>query len=564
MIGTGRFGWHGWQMMLVVLTMATLLSGGGIIFGLPQMRQQTTTSEWHTFRDPLLGFSVNYPAAWQITTDQNGSHASFIDAASGTVISPVAQVTQQTASQVMARVPSGATDLRLRTIHGYQAVDFALPSIPQPTTDPFAATAHQRGRMLLLAQPNTAGTTNVFMLLLTQTMDAVHPVGAQLMTGADSTFDGMASSFVPPASRQPAQESGLADPDQATGTTMRVCDMVCWADANWNFGNYWDTYTVPEGGWQPYFGCTPFIARALTKSGLMPGLQEGGVHGGGSPSPDWAALAYGNYPIRFGNNTSATQYNLNWTGTRGSTGTGGQLYPEDGLYEYLVDSGIGQPIGENVWEAKPGDIVFLDRSHQPGPGYRHHLMIITSIFYDGWTGHGAYPTRGYEALLDGHNAAAYHDRMASWVEPYFGFPSFEIVHIRGLRHDIFVTPYLNYTGSWRSGMDSVNVPMIYTGTTTKWGATTRWAKYTISAPTTCGIDIYVPATHATAHPMYIVIKTSDGRWWPRTVYETSTPAFVFLYTKDHLSRPPVEVAAANMDGSNSHQLGLGNYVYFYC
>jgi hypothetical protein len=568
---------------LISTVIAVITLAGALTSGLSARLSHAAGPGWGTFHDPLFGFSLRYPLTWRAVTDANGSHASFLDPQGTTVISPIVQTSPLTPANILTRVPVGATNVKRRMVAGATAVDFSLPYIPQTLpAGQQGGQAHERGRELIFGLRNTAGGSNVYMLLLTQTVDAVHPVQKPSPDAdPDTIFTTMMTAFTPPASRAPAQIPGMTAPDAASTTsttttkgatahaamsanmamTTSVCDMVCWANANWNFGNYWDTYTVPEGYFQPYFGCTAYVSRALSKSGLTPGLLEGGVYGDGGLSPDWSPMGYGEYPIRFGSSSSTARYDLVWTGTRGSQGP----QPANiGLYEYLVDSGIGVPIGENLWEARPGDVLFLDRSDTPNPGYREHAMIITSIFYDGWTGHGSYPTHGYEALLDGHNAAAYHDRMSSWVEPYFGFPSFEIIHIRGQRHDVYSRPALTNPPAWNGGTDFATVPTLHTGTTNVWNSTTRWAIYRIASNQHCGIDLYIPARDATEHPVMVEVKTDDGRWWRSLLYENDAGSWDFLYREGQLYAPPVEVAMANADGTLSHYLGIGYYVYFYC
>jgi hypothetical protein len=550
MSGRGR-----WLVRVLVGVVAALLVAG-TVFVFPRLSQAAGAS-WLTYHDPEYGFTVRFPAGWLAMPEADGTHVSFVDPHSTAVISPIVQVIAQAPARVLAQAPTvGAVGVTHPTVAGLPAIEFALPYIARSLpANQQGGQAQERGRELVVAQPNTAGTTNAFMLVLSQSAN-------EPMQAVDAVFDGMVASFAPPIASAPVQVApGQAQP-ASSPAGMRPCSIVCWADAHWNVGAYWDTYTVPEGSFQPNFGCTPFVSRALTTAGLTPGLLNGGVGGSEGLSPDWGPMAYGEYPIRFGTSTHTTRYDLVWTGTRGSTGPKPAI---DGLYEYLVDTGIGVPIGENVWEASPGDVIFLDRTDSPGPDYREHAMIITALMYDGWTGHGAYPTHGYEALLDGHNAAAYHDRQASWTEPYFGFPSFEIIHIRGRRHDAYTTPTVNYAGNWYHGIDWGAVPMLHTSTTNVWNKTTRWAIFRPTDTTVgCGIDLYVPAHDATAHPMFIEVRTADGRWHWSFIYETNMGAWVYLYAGGDINSAPTEVAIANADGSTWNSLGIGSYLYLYC
>lgn len=538
----------------VGMVAALLVAGTAFIF--PRL-SQAAGATWLTYHDAQYGFTIRYPAGWLAVTEDDGTHVSFVDPHSTAVISPIVQVVNQSPTRVLAQAPAiGAVGVVHLTVAGLPAVQFDVPYVARSLpANQQGGQAQERGRELVVAQPNSAGTTNVFMLMLSQSANE------QVQT-ANAAFDGMVASFAPPRSAAPVHVAPGTAQSAVSPAGARPCSIVCWADANWNFGNYWDTYTVPEGGFQPNFGCTPYVSRALSAAGLTPGLLNGGVGGSEGLSLDWGPMAYGEYPVRFSTNAHTTRYDLVWTGTRGSTGPKPAI---DGLYEYLVDTGIGVPIGENVWEASPGDVMFLDRTHKPGPDFREHAMIITALMHDGWTGHGAYPTHGYEALLDGHNAASYHDRQASWTETYFGFPSFEIIHIRGRRHDAYSSPTLSYVNDWHRAMDWSVVPMLHTPTTDTWNAATRWA---IFRPTNtipgCGIDLYVPAHDATAHPMFIEVRTADGRWHHSYIYETNVGAWVFLYSGGNITSAPTELAIANADGSTSHTLGIGSYLYLYC
>ncbi len=267
--------------------------------------------------------------------------------------------------------------------------------------------------------------------------------------------------------------------------------------------------------------------------------------------------------MRAGNQATLT-YNLNWTGTLGASG-GGQLPSIAGLYDYLVRTGLGVPIGENVWEASPGDIVLMDTSATPGPGYREHAMVIVSTFYSGWTGSGRYPTRGYEALLDGHNVAAYHNFMRSWVGPGYGLQSFEIIHMRG-HHQVMPrgVSLLHWPSGWGRAVDANGMPLWYTPTTKTASSGERWADATIAAPGSCAIALYLPKKDATMGDVYVRVKTSDGVWHVFLVDENNPGAYDFAVPGGALPGTPVEAFISNLANATGYDLGIGDNFYFFC
>lgn len=158
---------------------------------------------------------------------------------------------------------------------------------------------------------------------------------------------------------------------------------VQYADSYWNCTNPSCTSTVSAGTAQPNFECAEFVARALSMEGLVPGLNSGS-----------SQSAYGNYHAQDGKT-----YDLLWVGwttaSKYSTGI-------NGLYQYLIDNGIGSDIGNHPSEAVPGDVVIY---HE---GQGHTSLLVQT---------------GSSPLVDAHNNARYH---VGYTE---GYSDLTIIHV---------------------------------------------------------------------------------------------------------------------------------------
>jgi hypothetical protein len=159
---------------------------------------------------------------------------------------------------------------------------------------------------------------------------------------------------------------------------------VAFADANWNCATAACTSTVAAGSAQPNYQCAEFVARSLAAAGKVPGLT--------SSSPQ---SAYGSYHAGNGNT-----YDLLWVGVD-SSGYNDEGIP--GLYQYLIDNGVGTNIGNSPTSASPGDVTFYFE------GQGHTGLLVQT---------------GSDALVDAHNNARYH---VGYTEGY----STAIVHIAG-------------------------------------------------------------------------------------------------------------------------------------
>ncbi len=156
---------------------------------------------------------------------------------------------------------------------------------------------------------------------------------------------------------------------------------VAFADANWNCSTAACTHRVAAGSAQPDYQCAEFVSRSLAAEGLIPGLTS---HS--------AQSAYGNYHARNGRT-----YDLLWVGWANGAYTNGT----PGLYQYLIQNGVGKDIGNRPSEAAPGDV---------------------TIYFEGQGHTGVLVQTGSDPLVDAHNNARYH---IYYTEGY----SLTIVHI---------------------------------------------------------------------------------------------------------------------------------------
>jgi len=141
---------------------------------------------------------------------------------------------------------------------------------------------------------------------------------------------------------------------------------VQFANTHWNWTAWNDSTPVAFGDAQPNYQCAEFVARALAAAGLVPGL-----------SPDAPQSDYFDYTAPNGK-----VYDLLLIS---------DLPQYNNLYAYLMDSGIGQDVGDQPTQAQPGDIVVT----YLGPdGTPSHTGLVAQA-----------PTATSEATVDAHNNA---------------------------------------------------------------------------------------------------------------------------------------------------------------
>jgi len=157
--------------------------------------------------------------------------------------------------------------------------------------------------------------------------------------------------------------AGLTLPD--TDIITRALE-VQYAKAHWNWTAWNDSTPVAFGDAQPNYQCAEFVARALAAAGLVPGL-----------SPDAPQNDYFNYTAPNGK-----VYDLLLIS---------DLPQYNNLYAYLMDSGIGEDVGDQPGEAQPGDIVV---TYLGADGTPSHTGLVSQA-----------PTATSEATVDAHNNA---------------------------------------------------------------------------------------------------------------------------------------------------------------
>ncbi|MEZ0064603.1 hypothetical protein ABIA32_000591 [Streptacidiphilus sp. MAP12-20] len=141
---------------------------------------------------------------------------------------------------------------------------------------------------------------------------------------------------------------------------------VRYADAHWNWTAWNDSTPVAFGGDQPNYQCAEFVARSMAAAGLIPGL-----------GPNDPQSAYFTYQAPNGK-----VYDLLLIS---------DLPQYHNLYDYLMDSGVAQDIGDHPELAQPGDIVVT----YAGPGgTKSHTGLVAQA-----------ATATSEATVDGHNHA---------------------------------------------------------------------------------------------------------------------------------------------------------------
>lgn len=531
----------------VALTLVLLGGAGYLIVGAP--------NHWNSYTDPLAGYSFSYPRAWLLATNPDGSHGSVIDPASRATFSVAASTVGGTPEAALdAAVPTGAGQVTQRVIAGAAAVEFTA-AMASGGTDPATRRAV---REVIVAARNSAGTTNLYTLALTQ---------PATVSGADdgATFEQIVGSFAPAASGAwppLVAPAGVPAPIRAAGGSE--CDAICWADANWSSDDYAGNASGHDcagfddsagqyvscdaralaalGDFQPDYQCSEFVARALAQDGLVPGLTSGGTG-------QFGAVSYNSYPFSeasgaTGASSGAMRYNLLGVGTPGA----------HGLYDYLMNSGIGVNERQNLAAAAPGDVVFF-YTGSIADGNREHVMLITSLvrYASGSQGIG-----GWDALVDGHNRAAYHSLLSTLVA---GDYPFEVIHLRATHGT--ATAMATSGAGWSSGTDGYGQPFASVATTS--GSTaSATAQARFSSGRACELVVYVPNSDATALAAF-ALKLADGTTLTRVVDESAVDGWVLLYTwsGNGAGAAVNGVSVGNATGSDGQSLGVGR-VYGLC
>jgi hypothetical protein len=206
---------------------------------------------------------------------------------------------------------------------------------------------------------------------------------------------GTTSAVAAPVARPGAVRTQDADP--------RLAPAVFYADTHWSWTAWNDPTPVPAGTGQEKFQCAEFVARALAASGLVPGL---------TPYSSQDDYYHYTYPV---------------TGKRYDLLLISDVQGYNNIYDYLMDTGLGQDIGDRPDQAEPGDVVVTYLG--PGGTKSHTGLIATE------------PDGAQEATVDGHNNARYH----------YGLHFFAPLHIVKINPDaVFFWPRTRRTSA-RSG-----------------------------------------------------------------------------------------------------------------
>jgi hypothetical protein len=254
----------------------------------------------------------------------------------------------------------------------------------------------------------------------------------------------------------------------------------------------WKSYTGPNAGTvangenQDDFQCAEFVSRALAAAGLIPGLNEYSPRTGAGSFAEYHA--YGNtYNLL---NVGSVAVHITWPIDMG-------IGYNRGLYDYLIDSGLGKDIGYNTNAAMPGDVVFWYGDNNPADGtHRHHAGLLIA------TGNPS------ETFYDAHNYARYWQPITSDRETKSIVrinKSYLSQSISNLETNTSACPgYEQYF----SGTDVNGVPIWWTYAGGS-HACVR-VRYTTRVTTSsCTFKFFVPTGHATA-VIYFGYWTTDG------------------------------------------------------
>ena len=183
---------------------------------------------------------------------------------------------------------------------------------------------------------------------------------------AGMVFAGAPALAAPAFAAQPAATRSADAPALPDTDVVSRALEVQFAQSHWNWTAWNDSTPVAFGDAQPNYQCAEFVARSLAAAGLVPGL------GPNDPQSD-----YFNYTAPNGK-----VYDLLLIS---------DLPQYNNLYAYLMDSGIGEDVGDQPSEAQPGDIVVT----YLGPdGTPSHTGLVAQA-----------PTATSEATVDAHNNA---------------------------------------------------------------------------------------------------------------------------------------------------------------
>jgi len=555
--GAGRIRGSARPRVVLLALLAALLAGG--VLGYVTL---IAPRLWQTYTDPASGLTFRYPPDWLLTTDSDGSHPTVVNPGDGATISVSADILSGSPSTLLNQAPpSGATDVLHRTISGDSAIDFVVPGAEAGGTADTDPGQLLRLHLVVVSTAVDSGSTNEYTLALSQ---PPHSIGRS----DDSTFEQLVGSFAPTSSRSPLPFLGQSGgPRALTIPNSNDCKVICWADSNWNVndytadssgqdcasyddiaGNYVNCASGPVatlGEFQPLYQCSEFVTRALAQDGLVPGLASGGPGGTsqatGETTHEFGSYSYNEYPFTDANGArnGDTTYNLLGVGTPGTPG----------LYDYLVNSGIGVNIHQNLSLAQPGDVVFFYTSQVTGDN-REHVMLITSVLHYSSAKEGL---GGWDALVDGHNRAAYHGLLSTLESSTYPF---EIIHLAARRGGTHT--FATSGSGWGTSSDANSEPLVYTTTTS--ASPSAQAEVTFSSTSgACELVAYIPNVNATATATFQVTLSGGKEVQSITIDESAVDGWVLLlaWNPPGTGSPPHRVVVGNDTGTDGDSLGLG-------
>jgi hypothetical protein len=301
-----------------------------------------------------------------------------------------------------------------------------------------------------------------------------------------------------------------------------------YADKTWNW-DWWDSSshgTVAAGSWQPDFACAEYVARALAFEGLIPGL-----------GPNSPQSAYANYTA-----TNGKVYHLWNVGVTGIPG----------LYNFLVDTGLGTNIGNAPGTAMPGDVIFYYNTTDPNQrndSTRVHTTLLTRSGTDS------------EAQYDGHNIAEHNSTygssgMRNIVHINRKTPYYLGAQVTTLENNTSNCPG---TSQYFSATDNYGLPVNYTYSNGS-HACVRVSFTPVTKLTNCEFWFYVPAGWGTANVIF-------GYWVKDPVLGTTTKYYASInedpYEGWHKVFTAPNVTAINFQDNNGqtpgdYLIGWGN------
>lgn len=434
--------------MLLVGLLVLSLSG---ILGYSLIRASAasnSTTDWKTFRDPLYGFSLSYPASWLLIPESDGSHITLYNPATGTALSPL--VTSQAGKPGdVIKKHVGKARTKIRTVAGKQAVDAQQPYVPPSRLHNHDA-AHiggpQQERDVIVPVDNISGSTTIYTFQFTQPTDTTGKTTTGEQNDAQSfetvlsrfTLPGKVTAvneYTPPTGtlaldnftqsalssslNQDSSSAGGITPlsSRVTGTasaSIDGCNRVCWADANWNFTVYNDVSSLycADDAWYynaytssaycgddkgKYVAAYNYTGAQVPSDGnrywqpnfqcadyIARALTQDGLVPGLNSGGVWGSTPASSSVSGYGNYKAANGKSY-YLFNVGVPGTAG-------LSTYLLDNNLATNVQQDITQAAPGDVVFI---RENGASTYGHAMIIAAI-------------SGDFLVLDGHNSAQYH------------------------------------------------------------------------------------------------------------------------------------------------------------